>query len=102
MKEYFYFDNASTTWPNPEPAYRFMDGFFRSHGVNSGRAGRRLAVKAENMIDTTRQLLAQFFGFGSDASWVIFTQDVTDSLNMVMSGFMGPGDHPVISRIEHN
>ncbi len=39
MKEYFYFDNASTTWPKLEPVYQFMDSFFRSHGVNPGRAG---------------------------------------------------------------
>ena len=39
MKEHYYLDNASTTWPKPEPVYRFMDAFFRSHGVNPGRAG---------------------------------------------------------------
>ncbi len=54
------------------------------------------------MIDTTRQFLAQFFGFGGDAGRVVFTQNATDSLNMVMGGLMGPGDHLVISRIEHN
>ena len=58
MKEHYYLDNASTTWPKPEPVYRFMDAFFRSHGVNPGRAGHTLAIEAEQMIFETRRLLA--------------------------------------------
>ena len=102
MKENFYFDNAATTWPKPEPVYRFMDGFFRSHGVNPGRAGHTLAVEAEAMIVKTRRLLAEFFGFGGDPDRVVFTQNATDSLNMALYGLVGPGDHLVITRIEHN
>lgn len=102
MKNIYYFDNASTTWPKPEPVYRFMDGFFRSHGVNPGRAGHRLAVEAETMITETRQLLAGFFGFDGDPSRVVFTQNATDSLNMAMNGLLTSGDHLVITRIEHN
>jgi len=29
-----YFDNAATVWPKPEGVYKFMDEFFRTHGVN--------------------------------------------------------------------
>ena len=36
MKDHYYFDNAATTLPKPEPVYQFMDQFFRSHGVNPG------------------------------------------------------------------
>jgi len=83
MKEHYYLDNASTTWPKPEPVYRFMDSFFRSHGVNPGRAGHTLAIEAEQMIFETRRLLAQFFGFRGDPNRVVFTQNVTDSLNIL-------------------
>jgi cysteine desulfurase family protein len=102
MKDNFYFDNAATTWPKPEPVYRFMDQFFRSHGVNPGRAGHALAVEAEAMIVQTRRLLAEFFGFGGDPDRVVFTQNATDSLNMAMFGLIEPGDHLVITRLEHN
>ena len=60
MKENFYFDNAATTLPKPESVYQFMDQFFRSHGVNPGRASHQLAVEAETMIAETRRMLAQF------------------------------------------
>ncbi len=102
MKENFYFDNAATTWPKPESVYQFMDQFFRSHGVNPGRAGHTLGVEAEAMIVKTRRLLAEFFGFGGDPDRVVFTQNATDSLNMAMTGLVGPGDHLVITRMEHN
>lgn len=102
MKDNFYFDNAATTWPKPEPVYRFMDQFFRSHGVNPGRAGHTLAVEAEAMIGQTRRLLAEFFGFGGDANRVVFTLNATDSLNAALFGLIEPGDHLVITRLEHN
>ena len=102
MKEHYYLDNASTTWPKPEPVYRFMDSFFRSHGVNPGRAGHTLAIEAEQMIFETRRLLAQFFGFRGDPNRVVFTQNVTDSLNIALFGLIGDGDHVVTTRVEHN
>ena len=102
MKEHYYLDNASTTWPKPEPVYRFMDAFFRSHGVNPGRAGHSLAIEAEQMIFETRRLLAQFFGFGGDPNRVVFTQNVTDSLNIALFGLVDAGDHVITTRVEHN
>ncbi len=102
MKDNVYFDNAATTWPKPEAVYRFMDGFFRSHGVNPGRAGHAMAVEAEAMIVQTRRLLAQFFGFAGDPDRVVFTQNATDSLNTALYGLIQPGDHLVITRLEHN
>ena len=102
MKEHHYFDNASTSWPKPEAVYSFMDSFLRSHGVNPGRSGYQLAVEAEHMIEETRRLLAAFFGFGGDSNRVVFTQNATDSLNIALFGLLGPGDHVVSTRLEHN
>ncbi len=102
MKENYYFDNAATTWPKPEPVYEFMDSFFRSHGVNPGRSGHTLAIEAEQMIFSTRKLLAEFFGFTGDPNRVIFTQNATDSLNMALSGVLQSGDHVIISQLDHN
>ncbi|MGQ7845396.1 aminotransferase class V-fold PLP-dependent enzyme [Granulosicoccus sp. 3-233] len=102
MKDNAYFDNAATTWPKPEPVYRFMDSFFRSHGVNPGRSGSLLAVEAEQMITATRRMLAEFFGFGGSADRVIFTLNGTDALNLSIGGLVSTGDHLVTTRLEHN
>lgn len=102
MKDNYYFDNAATTWPKPEPVYEFMDSFFRSHGVNPGRSGHTLAVEAEQMIFSTRKMLAQFFGFAGDPNRVVFTQNATDSLNMALFGLLQSGDHLIVTRLDHN
>ena len=102
MKHNYYFDNAATTWPKPETVYQFMDSFFRSHGVNPGRSGHTLAIEAEQMIVSTRRMLAEFFGFTGDANRVVFTQNATDSLNIALSGLLSPGDHVIISQLDHN
>jgi cysteine desulfurase family protein len=79
-----------------------MDSFFRGFGVNPGRAGHELAVEAEKMIVETRGLLAKFFNHRGDPERVIFTQNATDSLNIVLFGLLRSGDHVVTTRLEHN
>lgn len=102
MKEHYYLDNASTSWPKPEPVYRFMDEFFREYGVNPGRSGHEMALEAERMTVETRRLLAEFFGFSGDFERVVFTQNATDSLNIALRGLLRPGNHVVTTRTEHN
>lgn len=102
MKDSYYFDNAATTWPKPEPVYTFMDSFFRSHGVNPGRSGSMQAVEAEQMIFSTRKMLGEFFGHTGDPNRVVFTLNATDSLNMALRGLLTQGDHLIISELDHN
>ena len=102
MKDYYYLDNAATSWPKPETVYTSMDQFFRSYGVNPGRAGHELAVEAEKMIVQTRGLLARFFNFDGDPERVVFTQNATDALNIALFGLLAEGDHVVSTRVEHN
>lgn len=102
MKDNYYFDNAATSWPKPEVVYQFMDSFFRSHGVNPGRSGHVLALEAEQMIFSTRRMLADFFGHTGDPNRVVFTLNATDSLNMALRGLLKSGDHLVTTQLEHN
>ncbi|MFQ6024388.1 MAG: aminotransferase class V-fold PLP-dependent enzyme, partial [Acidiferrobacterales bacterium] len=102
MKDHYYLDNAATTWPKPETVYTTMDQFFRSYGVNPGRAGHDMAVEAEKMIAQTRRMLAAFFNYRGDPNRVVFTQNATDSLNMALYGLLSEGDHVVTTRLEHN
>ena len=102
MKDNYYFDNAATTLPKPESVYQFMDKFFRSHGVNPGRSGHELAIEAETMIIQTRRMLGECFGFGGDSNRVTFSLNATDSMNLALLGLLNPGDHMIITRVEHN
>lgn len=98
-----YFDNAATVWPKPESVYKYMDEFFRTHGVNPGRSGYDLAVEAGSMLDSTRKRLTKFFGGDEDApSRLVFGYNVTDALNLAIPGLVTKGDHIITTNLEHN
>ncbi|ABF39641.1 Cysteine desulfurase related, unknown function [Candidatus Koribacter versatilis Ellin345] len=103
MEKLIYFDNAATGWPKPENVYRFMDEFYRTHGVNPGRSGYDLAMETGSMVDRSRKRLTKFFGGDEDApDRLVFTSNVTDALNLVIPGLVGHGDHVVTTNLEHN
>jgi len=97
-----YFDNAATVWPKPENVYKFMDEFFRSHGVNPGRSGYDLAIEAGALLDKTRKRLTKFFGGDEDAPERLVFGYVTDALNLAIPGLVGYGDHVITTNLEHN
>ena len=49
----------------------------------------------------TRELLCSIFNFDKPEN-VIFTSNVTTSLNMLMKGLLRRGDHVIVSSLEHN
>ncbi len=102
-KALIYFDNAATVWPKPENVYRFMDEFYRTHGVNPGRSGYDLAMEAGSLLDRLRKRLTRFFGGDEDASdRLIFGYNVTDALNLIIPGLVSSGDHVITTNLEHN
>ena len=102
-KPLIYFDNAATSWPKPESVYKFMDEFYRSHGVNPGRSGYDLAVETGSLLDRTRKRLTKFFGGDEDASdRLVFGYNVTDALNLIIPGLISSGDHVITTNLEHN
>ena len=56
-----YLDNAATSFPKPEPVYQALDRFARTNLANPGRAGHRMAIAAEQTLDSARHALNQFF-----------------------------------------
>lgn len=102
MKDNYFFDNASTSFPKPEVVYRFMDNFARSTAVNPGRSGYTLSIESEQMVHQTRRMLGKFFNFDGDPSRVVFTQNITDSLNLVLQSQLKQGGHVVTTAMEHN
>jgi cysteine desulfurase family protein len=96
-----YLDNAATSFPKPEAVYRALDDFARHRLANPGRAGHRMAVAAERMIDQLRQRLDRFFRGESSDRWIL-TLNGTDGLNLAIKGVLQPGDHVVTTDLEHN
>ena len=101
MKNLIYLDNAATTFPKPEEVYRFMDTFYRNHGVNPGRSGFDAALEAEAIVSETRKLLTHLFN-GDDPNRLTFSYNASDSLNMIIQGLAEKGDHVITTNLEHN
>ena len=98
---YIYLDNASTTFPKEPNVASAMADYITNCGININRGSYSLAYDVEDIIYTTRQRLNTLFN-GHDPSHVIFTQNVTMSLNMVIKGLLKAGDHVLVSSMEHN
>ena len=98
---YIYLDNASTSFPKAPTVATAMSDYITNRGININRGSYALAYDVEDIIYTTRQRLHTLFN-GHDPSHVIFTQNVTMSLNMVIKGLLKAGDHVLVSSMEHN
>ena len=96
-----YLDNASTSFPKPacvpEAVYRYMTAC----GSNVSRGGYQAAYSAEELVFETRERVCALF-HGEDARCVVFTPNITTSLNILLKGFLHPGDHVLVSSMEHN
>jgi cysteine desulfurase family protein len=97
-----YLDNSATTFPKPDVVYDFMCNFYRKHGVNPGRSGFDAAIETEEIIFNTRKLLTDLFNGGGDPNRLTFSNNATDSLNIIIQGLAEKGDHVVTTMLEHN
>jgi cysteine desulfurase family protein len=101
MSDFVYLDNAATTFPKPPEVIQFMCDFYQTRGVNPGRTGFDLALEAEETLADARRSLTEFFG-GSDPNRLVFSYNVTDALNLLISSVLEPGDHAITTCLEHN
>ncbi len=98
----YYLDNAATSFPKPETVYQAMDAFARTSLANPGRAGHKMALASERILDDGRHLLNQLLHGGKDPERFVFTLNCTDALNMAFKGVLTEGDHVITTDLEHN
>ncbi len=96
-----YFDNAATSWPKPESMIKAMADFSANVGANPGRSGHRLSVEAGRVIFNTREEAAILLG-AEDPLSIVFTQNATEGINIIIRGLLRPGEHVITSGMEHN
>lgn len=96
-----YLDNASTTFPKPPEVAQAVYDYMTRSGANINRGCYAAAYSVEEQVLETRQLLCEQFR-GPDCRNVVFTKNVTESLNLLLRGFVRPGDHILVSAMEHN
>ena len=101
MMKKIYLDQASTTYPKPECVAKAVYEYMTGNGCNINRGCYENAYDTEEVILETREMLCQLFD-GPDCKNVVFTKNVTESLNVVLKGFLKSGDHVLVSSMEHN
>ena len=99
--ERIYLDNASTSFPKAPGAAEAMYDYVKSCGCNVSRGGYDEAYRAEELVLDTRQRLTRLF-HGPDCRNVVFTKNITESLNVLLKGLLHSGDHVLVSAMEHN
>ena len=96
-----YLDNAATSFPKPPTVGARMREYVDKVGASVGRGSYEAAQQAELVTLRLRQRLCALFGF-ADPSHVILTPGNTWGLNMLLLGALQPGDHVLVSAMEHN
>ncbi len=96
-----YLDNAATSFPKAPGVSDSMKYYIDNIGANINRGGYSEQYKAEEIVFETRQMLTELFN-GEDSANVIFTLNITQSLNTVIKGYLKSGDHVIVTSMEHN
>lgn len=96
-----YLDNASTSFPKPQAVPQAVYDYMTTMGCNINRGCYDTAYQTEELVFETRELLCELF-HGEDCRNVVFTKNVTESLNVLIKGLLRPGDHVLVSAMEHN
>ena len=96
-----YLDNAATSFPKPPTVGARMREYVDEVGASVNRGSYEAAQQAELVTLRLRQRLCALFGF-ADPSHVILTPGNTWGLNMLLLGALRPGDHVMVSAMEHN
>lgn len=96
-----YLDQAATSFPKPPCVAARMAEYLTRVGANVNRGVYGAAQQAELVELRLRQRLCELFDF-ADPTHVVLTPGNTWGLNLVLGGALHPGDHCIVSAMEHN
>ncbi|MFA5536411.1 MAG: aminotransferase class V-fold PLP-dependent enzyme [Bacillota bacterium] len=96
-----YLDSGATSFPKAPGVAESIYNYLVKIGVNINRGAYSSSFEAENTVFETRELLCSFFNFDKPEN-VIFTKNITESLNVLIKGLFKTGDHLIVSSMEHN
>lgn len=96
-----YADNAATTYPKPEAVGTSLLNYITKIGTNISRGSYEQSYSTARVVYETRELLCELFNFSEPLN-VVFTANITESINIILKGFLEKGDHVIISSMEHN
>lgn len=96
-----YLDNGATAFPKAPGVVESMSNYLLNIGCNVNRGAYKSSFEVENIVYETRELICELFNYNKTEN-VIFTKNITESLNILIKGLLKPGDHVIVSSMEHN
>ncbi len=83
-KPLIYLNNAATSWPKPPEVIRAMT---ESLALPVFGSGRTTGTQGEDYVTEARERISGFLGSKNPEN-IVFTQNATDSLNILITGFL--------------
>jgi selenocysteine lyase/cysteine desulfurase len=96
-----YLNNAASSFPKPNQVYEAVMHCMKSCSAGPGRGSGKSSGDTSSYVNRARVLLSELFKI-EDPLDIIFTLNDTYALNFAIKGALHPGDHAVISCLEHN
>lgn len=96
-----YLDNAATSFPKPPAVAEAMLRYMQEIGASVNRGVYASAQEAGMTTLLLREKLCRLFHH-SDPTYCVLTSGNTMGLNMILRGWLRPGDHCLVSAVEHN
>lgn len=96
-----YLDNGATAFPKAPNVAESMCKYITEIGSNVGRGAYETSHEAEGVLFETRELICDLFHTDQPEN-VVFTKNITESLNVLIKGILREGDHVIVSSMEHN
>ena len=96
-----YLNNAATSWPKPPPVLAAVN---ESLSLPVFGSGRTTGTQGEDYITEARESLSAFLS-ADPPEHIVFTHNATDSLNILIQGFLAGnrnGCHVLTTALDHN
>ncbi len=96
-----YVNNAATTWPKPPEV---LEAVRQSLALPVFGSGRTTGSQGEDYVTLAREAVASLLA-ADPPEHVVFTQNATDSLNLLIQGFLAEkeaGCHVLTTELDHN
>ena len=96
-----YLDNAATTFPKPKEVPDSMIKYMTEIGASPGRGAYKNSIESSEIVFDCRLKLAELFNFDKLEN-VVFTPNITTSLNTLLKSSIKDGWHIITTSMEHN
>ncbi|MGB3368216.1 MAG: aminotransferase class V-fold PLP-dependent enzyme [Acidaminobacteraceae bacterium] len=91
-----YLDNGATSYPKAPGVKEAISNFFDNVGSSVNRGSYDTSLAAERVVYETREMICQMYNYDNTNN-VVFTKNITESLNIILKGFLKDGDNVIVS-----